>query len=161
MRSCTDGESGQATVEAAVLLPVLFLVLGIFLQPAVLLYDKAVMHAAAAEGCRLVATATSRDVAVEEYVRRKLGAVPALDAFHVGGRRSWQVSWAGPDETGEVSVEVEGRARPLPLLGVAAGLAGSMADDGTVRLRVEEHGSSRPAWAQAAGAPEDWIGGWA
>lgn len=58
MRSCS--ESGQSTVEAAVLLPVLFVVFGLLLQPAILLYNRCIMNAAAAEGCRLVATGSGR-----------------------------------------------------------------------------------------------------
>ena len=69
---CTDGfgkegadmrrtcESGQATVEAAFLLPVLFVGLLLLMQPGILLYDRLVMQAAASEGCRLLATKTTR-----------------------------------------------------------------------------------------------------
>lgn len=153
-------ERGQASVEAAVLLPVLFLVLGVFVQPAVLLYDKAVMRSAAAEGCRLIATNTASGTAVEAYLLRRLGGVPNLDAFHCGGERGWDLAWGGPDEAGEVSVRIVGRARPLPLFGVAAGLSGAIGADGNVELRVEERSSCRPAWAQQAGSPESWIGRW-
>ena len=52
-RTC---ESGQATVEAAFLLPVLFVGLLLLMQPGILLYDRLVMQAAASEGCRLLAT---------------------------------------------------------------------------------------------------------
>ena len=47
-RTC---ESGQATVEAAFLLPVLFVGLLLLMQPGILLYDRLVMQAAASEGC--------------------------------------------------------------------------------------------------------------
>lgn len=55
-RTC---ESGQATVEAAFLLPVLFVWLLLLMQPGILLYDRLVMQAAASEGCRLLATKTA------------------------------------------------------------------------------------------------------
>ena len=55
-RTC---ESGQATVEAAFLLPVLFVGLLLLMQPGILLYDRLVMQAAASEGCRLLATKTA------------------------------------------------------------------------------------------------------
>ena len=45
-RTC---ESGQATVEAAFLLPVLFVGLLLLMQPGILLYDRLVMQAAASE----------------------------------------------------------------------------------------------------------------
>ncbi len=57
MCSRTD-EAGQATVEAAFLVPVLFIVLLLLLQPGILLYDRIVMQGAAAQGCRLLATST-------------------------------------------------------------------------------------------------------
>lgn len=153
-------ESGQGTVEAAVLLPLLLLVLGLLVQPAILFYDKAVMRSAAAESCRLVATNTARDVAVEEFARRRLASVPNVDAFHVGGARSWEVSWEGPDEAGGVRVRIAGRVRMLPLFGVAAGLGGAKVEHGEVELAVEERSSTRPAWAQGAGSPQEWIGAW-
>lgn len=49
-------ETGQSTIEAAVLFPVLLVMFGLLLQPAVLLYNRCIMTAAATEGCRLVAT---------------------------------------------------------------------------------------------------------
>ena len=43
------GEEGPASVEAAVLLPVLVLVVALLVQPACLLYTRAVMSGAAAQ----------------------------------------------------------------------------------------------------------------
>ena len=51
-------ESGQATVEAAFLIPVLLVALLLLMQPGILLYDRLVMNAAASEACRLLATKT-------------------------------------------------------------------------------------------------------
>ena len=47
---CWRTEGGQATVEAAVLIPVLFTVLLLLIQPGIILYDRMVMNYAAAEG---------------------------------------------------------------------------------------------------------------
>ena len=51
-------ERGQGSVEAAVVIPVLFLLLLMLLQPGIVLYDRIVMGSAAAEACRLLATST-------------------------------------------------------------------------------------------------------
>ena len=80
-------ESGQATVEAAFLIPVLLVALLLLMQPGILLYDRLVMNAAASEACRLLATKTDAagDMAesCEAFVRRRLGAVPPVSCFHV------------------------------------------------------------------------------
>lgn len=148
--------SGQASVEAALLLPTVLLVLAVLLQPACLLYTRFVMTAAAAEAVRVQATAVS-DTDVDAFVRRRLAAVPEVFCFHVGGAGDWQVSVSGPDDKGVVSVEVVGHARPLPLIGsVTAALSET---DGTgVVLRVSVDRATRTSWEE--GSYEDWVGIW-
>jgi Flp pilus assembly protein TadG len=154
------GEGGQASVEAAFLLPLLFLMLGVFVQPVMLLYDRCVMQTAAAEGCRLYATATAEESALEAYVQRRLRAVPHVDAFHEGGDAGWDVAFSD-DGDGKVSVSISHRARPLPLFGITAGLAAQMEGGSAVQeTRVESHVVA--GWAaQAQGGPADWVGKWA
>ena len=157
---CPLEEHGQATVEAAFLLPVLFLVLGLFLQPAFLLYNRCVMYAAAAEGCRLVATASADEGALKAYVQRRLRAVPRLSAFHEGGDDAWEIALAGGQTGGEVSVSIVNHARPLPFFGIGAGLVGQMDGDG-VRQEVRVALHVVPQWVADAGSgPADWIGRW-
>ncbi len=153
-------EGGQTVVEAAFLLPVLFLFLGIFVQPAMLLYDRCVMQAAAAEGCRLYATATADEGALVAYVQRRLRAVPHAGVFHEGGDAGWDIAFSAGDD-GAVAVCVSHRVRPLPLFGVTAGLAAQMEGGSVVQeTRVESHVVA--AWAaQAAGGPAEWVGKWA
>lgn len=67
---------GQSTAEAAVALPVVFLLVLLLVQPGIVLYDRMVMAGAAAEGCRLLATSDGDAATCEEYVRRRLGAIP-------------------------------------------------------------------------------------
>ena len=95
-RAARAGEEGQATVEAAVLVPTVMVVLALLLQPAMLLYTRSVMSGAAAEGARLATTATYDEVAslVDSYVRRRLRAVPDVACFHDGGADAWDVSIA-------------------------------------------------------------------
>ena len=57
MRNALDNR-GQGSVEAAIAIPVMFLLLLLLIQPGIVLYDRLVMGNAAAEACRLLATAT-------------------------------------------------------------------------------------------------------
>lgn len=157
---CSE-ESGQASVEAAALLPVTMLVLGMLLQPTLMLYTRAVMQQAAAEGARVLATREPGGVADDEacraYVRRRLSAVPDLGAFHVGGSDGWEIALSGDASGGEVSVEVEGRMRPLPLVGVLAGLLGEVEGECVV-LRVCVRERVRPDWLE--GGYGEWVSMW-
>lgn len=70
---------GQATVEAALLIPALLISLLLLIQPGILLYTRMVMEGAAAEGCRVLATASSLEentATVEDFVKRRLASVP-------------------------------------------------------------------------------------
>lgn len=162
----SDGKSrvaqlGQVTVEAAFLLPALLVLLGVFIQPAILLYDRCVMNAAAAEGCRAVETATSSGSATKAYVLRRLGAVPCADAFHKGGKTGWTVEVSGAELSGSVKVKISHSVKLLPFLGIAAGLAAQSDGAGGVKQEVEAVSSLAPGWAQSSGGgPDDWIGRW-
>ena len=85
-------------MEAALLLPVLMVCLALLVQPMCLLYTRCVMQSAAAEGFRLLATVTgdTDDAACEQYVRRRLLAVPQTDVFLAG---DWQVELQGNAES--------------------------------------------------------------
>lgn len=156
MRS--SSESGQATIEAAVLLPVLFVVLGLIIQPALLLYTQCVMNAAASEGCRLVATNTNDDASVRAFVERRLSAIPAIPAFHSGS--TWELEWSSAS-SGEATVRIVNHAEPLPLLGITAGLAGALDEDGTLRQEAHASSTTIPSWVEQQGyTPSDWINGW-
>lgn len=158
MRSSSEG--GQATVEAAFMLPMLLAVFGLFLEPSILFYDRAVMEAAAAETCRVVETQTAEESAVEAYALRRLGAVPSLSVFHMGGDAGWTVELEG-GELEEVTVTVTHRVSPLPLLGVTAGLGGSMQGDGSCLQSVSATSALAPSWAAELGSsPEEWVEGW-
>lgn len=81
---CFRSESGQATLEAAFLLPVLLVVFGVFLQPMLLLYDRCVMQTAAAETCRMLATSTQ-----DEQAARVCAAPPWRRAQRARVPRGW------------------------------------------------------------------------
>ena len=144
-------------MEAALFVPVFMLLLALLLQPVFLLYTRAGMQQAAAEGVRLLAgregAGTATDDACVEYVKRRLAAVPDVPAFHTG---TWEVEVSG-DASGEASVKVVGRLRPLPLVGVLASALGE-ADGDCVVLTVEAKGTTRPSWLE--GGYSDWVKVW-
>lgn len=149
------GRSGQASVEAAALIPALLAVVALLVQPACLLYTRQAMSSAAAETARLAATASSADEVVA-FARRRLKAVPEVSVFHTGGEQGWSVSVEGTG-TGKTRVTITGHARPLPLTAAVAGaLCGSDADG--VRIEVTEEVDARAGWVQ--GSYSDWVGIW-
>lgn len=131
--------SGQATVEAAVAIPVAFLLLLLLVQPAIVLYDRTVMENAAAEACRLLATCQGDHSVVEDYVRRRLSAIPQAEIFHKHDRGcSWEIELEGGPHSSEVRVRLATKLRPLPLLGQMALLAGTGDEEGCWKVEVEE-----------------------
>lgn len=157
---CSE-ELGQASVEAAFMLPILMLLLALLLQPAFLLYTRSVMQQAAAEGARVLMTYEGSSEFSEEacraYVARRLEAVPNIAAFHVGGSDSWTIETSGGASSEKVSVVVEGLLRPLPLVGITASMLGEVQGDEVV-LRVEVEQSARPSWLE--NNYSSWISEW-
>jgi len=159
---------GQGTVEAAVVIPVLFLLLLLLLQPGIVLYDRIVMGNAAAEGCRLLATGTDSfgpmSRSCEAFVRHRLAAVPPHDCFHVHeGGCSWDIQLSGSETSETVTVQIGNRFRPLPLFDAGAKLAGMTDSDGTIRIEESVTLPTQPSWAGASQLgmnPSGWIGGW-
>ena len=147
---------GQASVEAAILLPTLLLLLAILMQPFCLLYTRSVMEGAALEFARLRATSDG-SVDVRTYALRRLRAVPEVSVFHVGGEEDWQVRADEMGSEGLVEVEIVGHARPLPLLGGISSVLGE-ADESGIVLRARACVRTRPKWLE--GGYEDWIGAW-
>ena len=149
-------DRGQSTVEAAALLPVLMLLLGMMAQPVCMLYTRMVMLHAAAEGARVALTAQN-DNDVRQFVLRRLRAVPRASLFHVGGTDDWCITLNRSMDEGRVEVEVCGHVRPLPLLGTIAGFVGERDGTGVVlRVRVSEE--LRPGWVRDG--YEAWQGVW-
>lgn len=146
---------GQASVEAAMLIPSLLVVVALLVQPVCLLYTRSVMSGAASEAVRLAATSSSADE-VSAFVKRRLKAVPEVSVFHSGGEDDWSVSVSGLG-TARPKVGIAGHARPLPLTAAIAGaVAGS--DGCGVVLKVEKEVDARAGWVQ--GKYADWVGIW-
>ena len=156
-RETRAARAGQMSVEAAVLLPTVLLLVGILVQPACLLYTRMVMTATAGELTRLVATGGCDDDEVEAFALRRLAAVPDLAIFCEGGEDGWDVSFEGPDDDGVVSVTISCRVSPLPLLGVLTAALGEV-EDGCVVLTVEVKETVRSSWI--GGSYEEWVKIW-
>ncbi len=162
MSSCTElRDGGQATVEAAFLLPVAMTLLLLLCQPVVLLYDLMVMQSAAGQGVRMIAT-RSADAPDEGYVRAiesQLSAVPNVSVFHVGD--GWDVELEGCETSAEVGVTISTQVEPLPLIAFVVGALGLLDEDGYFFLKVEATSPTQPAWVlEQGGSPADWVSQW-
>lgn len=142
------GDAGQTTVEAAFALPVLLLLVLLLVQPGIVLYDRMVMAAAAAEGCRVLATGDGDEDACVAFVKRRLGAVPQHDHFHVHSSGcTWEVRCEGGGASERSQVTVRTEVRPLPLLDMGATLLGLVNERGNIEIEVRVAAPTRPSWA--------------
>lgn len=159
---------GQATVEAAFLIPLIFLGLLLLLQPGILLYDRMVMQAAAVDGCRMLVTRSDAqglpDGVLKEQIVRHLGAIPPQDCFHRhSGGCSWDIAFQGKETDREVSVTIKQQVRPLPLLDVTCSLLGLVNGAGNFELSVTQRMPTQPDWVADSRLGLDagaWSGQW-
>ncbi|MCL2807714.1 MAG: pilus assembly protein [Coriobacteriia bacterium] len=157
-------KKGQTTVEAAYLIPVLLLLILLLLQPMILLYNRMVMENAAAEGCRLLVTATAQgaysQAKHEGYIQRRLAAIPPVDIFHVHGSScSWEIVLEGNEYSSEVSVSIVNQVRPLPLVGWGANLLGLTNENNNYVQEVVVTMPTQPSWVETNGGndPTGWV----
>ena len=148
-------ERGQSSVEAALLLPSVMLLLALLMQPVCLAYTRSVMETAACGAARVLLTARGDDKVAREFALRRLEAVPEVSVFHVGGRDDWNLTLSCEGRT--ASVEIEGHARPLPLLGIVASSFGR-SDSAGVVLDVSVEEQMRPEWL--GGDYASWTSVW-
>ena len=152
--------SGQATVEAAMLLPAFLLLMLVAVQPGIALYDRIVMEAAAAQGCRLLETLPEdRADEARDFVLRRLAAVPSVDVFHVG---AWEVELSGGSQAEACSVRISHALRPLPIIGAGMGFLG-IAQGGLYRQEAFREEPVRDEWVLASEHGADvsaWIARW-
>lgn len=144
-------------MEAALLVPVVLLLVALLVQPACVLYTRAVMASTAAELTRLAATSRGSAEDVRAYALRRLAAVPDVSVFHEGGEDAWEIEVDGPGDGGTVTASVAGAVRPLPLLGAIVSALGT-SDGGVVELRVEMTREVRASWI--GGDYAEWVGIW-
>lgn len=152
---------GQSTIEAAFVLPVLMLLLLMMLQPGICLYDHIVMRSAAAEGCRLLATSSADASTNEDYIRRRLSAIPDIPIFHDhSGECSYEIEMFGDETSSEVGVRISNRMKPLPLLDLAMRLANVLDDGGYLVIEARSDMRTQPGWAASSSegsSPREWV----
>lgn len=105
---------GQSTVEAAALLPIIFMLCALLLQPIILSFSLSVMQRTAAETARVAATdidGSYKDC--QGFALRRLEALPHLDMFHTGDESDWVIEISRDEH--EVEVSITGHVTPLPL----------------------------------------------
>lgn len=143
-------EKGQATVEAAFLIPVMMAILLLMLEPGIVLYDKIVMNSAVAEGARLLATQDASNTSyVDDFVKRRLGAIPSIDIFHVhSGDCSYAIETSGDANSEFVSVKLTNRIKALPLLDICLRAFGGVSDSGEFEIMTESSLKVQNSWAR-------------
>ena len=142
-----DDKKAQGTVEAAIMIPVFLLLLLLLLQPGIILYDMIVMKSAASEGCRLVATSANADSKqVDDFIRRRLSAIPQANIFHVhSGSCSYVIEKSGGENQKTASVTIKNKIRMLPLISGALDLMGAT-KGGELTISASETLTVQPKW---------------
>lgn len=140
---------GQSTAEAAVALPVVFLLVLLLVQPG----HRAVRpHGHGRCGGRgLPASGDERRRCGDlRGVRAPpLGGDPALDVFHVHDSGcTWEVRCEGGGAADVARVTVRTEVRPLPLLDGGATLLGMVNERGNLVVEVTATAPTRASWAQ-------------
>lgn len=143
----TTNFKAQGTVEAAIMIPVFLLLLLLLLQPAIILYDTIVMKAAVSETCRLLATSSdASSKQVDDFVRRRLSAIPQVDIFHVHSNTcSYVIETSGGEGQKISNVAIENKIRMLPLISGALDLMGAT-EGGELTLRQSQAVEVQPSW---------------
>lgn len=161
LRKVVTGEQGQSTVEASFALPIVLVLVLLLVQPGIILYDRIVMEAAAAEGCRLLATSSDAGTA-EDFVRRRLSSVPEQDLFHIHGSGcSWQIELQGGEASPHATVTIRNEVRPVPLIGLGVQALGLTNGNGNMEIEVRASQPTQPDWAAAVGiSPAEWVDTW-
>lgn len=154
---------GQGTVEAALVIPIVFILVLLLIQPAIVLYDRIIMTNAAAEGCRLNATLAAGNQGCKEFIHNRLASIPPHALFHVHEPEcSWDVAVTG-DETTEISkVVIANKVRPLPLFGSVLGVMGLIDRSGLLTIEVSCEAQNQPSWVteSVSGDPNAWVREW-
>lgn len=142
------------------LIPMVLFAVLMLAQPAIVLFDRMVMEAAASEGCRMLETLPAgREDEACAYIERRLAAIPATETFHAG---SWEIEVEGGEESEAASVRIAHGLRPLPLIGAGMGLLG-MTQGGLYRQEVSRSASVRDEWVVVSEFGADahaWMDRW-
>ena len=137
----------QGTLEAAFIIPILMTLMLLLIQPAIVCYDLVIMKSASAQACRLASEAgNSGSSGVENFIRRRLSAIPQVDIFHVHSSScSYVIDIEGTNEKTS-TVTIKNKIKPLPLIDIALGTFGATLPDGTLELTSSSTQKSNPSW---------------
>ncbi len=156
-----DELSGQATVEAVFLIPVMCVLLLILLQPALLLLNRLVMEMTANDVCRFVMTHDCKGMQshpyneAELYALRRLEAIPSVPILHEG---FWTVEIQGDECLGEVVIHIEHKVKPLPLLQVGLGFGDTLDSKGLLTQQLDRKRILHSEFECEIGLePFDWV----
>lgn len=140
---------GQATVEAAFLIPVMMCLLLLMIEPGIVLYDRIVMNSAVSEGARLLSTQKDgNSELVEDYIKRRLGAIPSVDIFHLHETEcSYEISCNGNSHMEFVTVSLKNKIKALPLLDIGLRAFGGVSVDGYFEISTSCSLSTQNDWA--------------
>lgn len=159
-KSVICSQSGQSTIEAAFAIPIVMLLTLLLLQPGIVLYDRIVMKNAASDACRLLASSDGSNDIDDDYVRRRLSAIPQVDIFHVHSEEcSYEITLEGNETSDRVSVHIANALKPLPLVDVFMGVGGFTDAGGNMVIDVEESMDCQSEWVSASSSgksPSEW-----
>lgn len=144
-------ENGQASIEAAFILPIALLCIGLALQPLLYMYSKSLCHQAAEEGVRY-AMSEENNSRTERYILRRLSSIPSLPILHKGEEADWNIEIIRADN--KVRISIMGHMAPLPLLGVPSKMFLPHDDDG-LKIKTEAEGPISPGWRE--GTYDEWV----
>lgn len=83
----------------------------------------------------------------EEYVRRRLSAIPQIAQFHMHSAGcSYEIGFSGDEESSVVSVEIKTKLKPLPLMDAGMSLMGMTDSDGCLSISVTSTARMQPSW---------------
>lgn len=133
-------KKAQSTVEAAIFIPIIFVMILLLIQPGIYLYDLIVMRSAAAEGCRVLAlNEKGNEKLAEDFVRRRLSAIPQTDIFHMHKAGcSYKIELQQNYESKIAKISIENELKPLPLIDVGCKVLGLVNEKGNLVVSSKE-----------------------
>lgn len=158
--------NAQATIEAAIMIPIIFLLLLLLIQPSIILYDLIIMKSAASDCCRILSTCSSaeKNQICDAYTRRRLSAIPQQDLFHVHSNQcSYELTFDGDQSSNSYTVEIKNQLKPIPFIGFFSDIFGILNDDKCFEITSSSTYSLKPKWAMSSpqgNNPESWAGSW-
>lgn len=142
-----NDEEGQSTVEAAIMIPVIFLLLLLLIQPSLILYDLIIMKSAASDTCRVLATCNENEKykVCDAYLRRRLSAIPQQNNFHKHDDKcSYDFELKGCQSSQTCSVTIKNKLEALPLIAFLSDIFGILNSEKCFEISATSELSTKP-----------------